>query len=105
MAAAVVLLFAFRSLIAAAVPLVVGVIGVACGVALFTLLGHVVGSPGFAVYLTIMLGLGVGIDYALLIVTRFRSALGRSRRRRTWRRPSRRRCAPPEGPCCSPASS
>ncbi|TDD37494.1 MMPL family transporter [Nonomuraea terrae] len=73
--AAVVLLVAFRSLIGAVLPLVVGVIGVACGVALLSVLGHLVPTPGFGVYLTIMLGLGVGIDYALLIVTRFRTAL------------------------------
>ncbi|GAA2819416.1 MMPL family transporter [Nonomuraea rubra] len=79
LAAAVVLVFAFRSLIAAAVPLIVGVIGVACGVALFTLLGHAFSGPAFSVYLTIMLGLGVGIDYALLIVTRFRTALEESK--------------------------
>ncbi|MFC5829932.1 MMPL family transporter [Nonomuraea insulae] len=75
LAAAVVLLVAFRSLIAAAVPLIIGVTGMACGVALLTLLSNVVSTPGFAVYLTIMLSLGVGIDYALLIVTRFRTAL------------------------------
>ncbi|MGP4098867.1 MMPL family transporter [Nonomuraea sp. KM90] len=75
LAAAVVLLVAFRSLIGAAIPLVVGVVGVTCGVALLTVLSNVVGTPSFAVYLTIMLGLGVGIDYALLIVTRFRTAM------------------------------
>ncbi|MEO3792293.1 MMPL family transporter [Nonomuraea sp. B10E15] len=75
LAAAIVLLVAFRSLIATVLPLVIGVVGVACGVALLTVLGHLVDTPGFAVYLTIMLGLGVGIDYALLIVTRFRAGL------------------------------
>ncbi|AQZ64151.1 Integral membrane protein [[Actinomadura] parvosata subsp. kistnae] len=74
-AAAVVLLVAFRSLVAAVVPLIVGVVGVTCGVASLSLLGHVVSGPGFGRYLTIMLGLGVGVDYALLIVTRFRTAL------------------------------
>ncbi|MEV4177384.1 MMPL family transporter [Nonomuraea sp. NPDC049709] len=75
LAAAVVLLVAFRSLIGAAIPLVIGVVGVTCGVALLAVLSNVVGTPSFAVYLTIMLGLGVGIDYALLIVTRFRTAM------------------------------
>ncbi|MEU8245589.1 MMPL family transporter [Nonomuraea sp. NPDC048916] len=74
-AAAVVLLVAFRSLVAAALPLIIGIIGVTGGVALLTVLRNVVPAPDFAVYLTIMLGLGVGIDYALLIVTRFRSCL------------------------------
>ncbi|MEV0594913.1 MMPL family transporter [Nonomuraea cavernae] len=74
-AAAVVLLVAFRSLVAAALPLIIGITGVTGGVALLTVLRNVVPAPGFAVYLMIMLGLGVGIDYALLIVTRFRSCL------------------------------
>ncbi|MBF8193253.1 MMPL family transporter [Nonomuraea sp. K274] len=75
LAAAIVLLVAFRSLIATVLPLIIGVIGVVCGVSLLTVLGNVVDTPSFAVYLTIMLGLGVGIDYALLIVTRFRTGL------------------------------
>ncbi|NRQ35517.1 MMPL family transporter [Nonomuraea sp. NN258] len=75
LAAAVVLLIAFRSLIATALPLVIGVVGVTCGVASLSVSSHLVDVPSFAVYLTIMLGLGVGIDYALLIVTRFRSSL------------------------------
>ncbi|MFB9470055.1 MMPL family transporter [Nonomuraea salmonea] len=75
LAAAVVLLVAFRSLIAAALPLVIGIVGVTCGAATYGLLSHLVSTPGFGVYLTIMLGLGVGIDYALLIVTRFRTEL------------------------------
>ncbi|MFI7701323.1 MMPL family transporter [Nonomuraea sp. NPDC049480] len=75
LAAAVVLLVAFRSLIGAALPLLIGIVGVTCGVALLGVLGNVVSTPSYAVYLTIMLGLGVGIDYALLIVTRFRAGL------------------------------
>ncbi|MFD0663549.1 MMPL family transporter [Thermocatellispora tengchongensis] len=75
LAAAVILLVAFGSLIAMALPLFTGVMGVACGVALLTLARHLVPTADFAVYLTIMLGLGVGIDYALLVVTRFRTGL------------------------------
>ncbi|RBQ17381.1 MMPL family transporter [Spongiactinospora rosea] len=75
LAAAVILLLAFRSIIAMALPLLVGVVGVACGVSLLTLVQNVVSMPSFAVFLTIMLGLGVGIDYALLVVTRFRTSL------------------------------
>ncbi|HLU73704.1 MAG TPA: MMPL family transporter, partial [Nonomuraea sp.] len=70
-----ILLYAFRSLLAAALPIAVGVVGVVSGTGLLALLGHLVATPDFAVYLTIMLGLGVGIDYALLIVTRFRAGL------------------------------
>ncbi|MER5646448.1 MMPL family transporter [Streptosporangium sp. NPDC002524] len=79
LAAAVILLVAFRSLIATALPLLTGVTGVVCAVSLLSLLGNVVPTPGFAVYVTIMLGLGVGIDYALLVVTRFRTSLGEGR--------------------------
>jgi RND superfamily putative drug exporter len=75
LAAAIILLIAFRSLIAMALPLLVGVAGVVCGASLLALLGNLVPTPEFAVYLTIMLGLGVGIDYALLVVTRFRTSL------------------------------
>ncbi|MDF5753331.1 MMPL family transporter [Spongiactinospora sp. TRM90649] len=75
LAAAVILLLAFRSLIAMALPLLVGIVGVVCGVSLLALLQNFAAVPSFAVFLTIMLGLGVGIDYALLIVTRFRTAL------------------------------
>ncbi|MFI0355244.1 MMPL family transporter [Actinomadura sp. 9N407] len=75
LAAAVILLVAFRSLIAMVLPLAVGVLGVICGVCLLLLLQNLVPVPDFAVFLTIMLGLGVGIDYALLVVTRFRSRL------------------------------
>ncbi|MDA0635230.1 MMPL family transporter [Nonomuraea sp. MCN248] len=75
LAAAVILLYAFRSLLAAALPIAIGIVGVVSGTSLLTLLGHLVPAPDFGVYLTIMLGLGVGIDYALLIVTRFRTGL------------------------------
>ncbi|WP_203981906.1 MMPL family transporter [Sphaerisporangium rufum] len=75
LAAAVILLLAFRSLLAMLLPIVIGVVGVVCGRSMLTLLGHLVPTPGFAGYLTIMLGLGVGIDYALLVVTRFRTSL------------------------------
>ncbi|MEU7001852.1 MMPL family transporter [Nonomuraea sp. NPDC046570] len=75
LAAAIILLVAFRSLIAMALPLLVGVIGVACGICLLILLRHLVPAPGHGVAMAAMLGLGVGVDYALLIVTRFRTGL------------------------------
>ena len=77
LAAAVILLMAFGSLIAAGLPLLVAVVGVGCGAALLVLLRHVVAMPDYAVYVTVMIGLGVGIDYALLVVTRYRAALAR----------------------------
>ena len=56
----------------------------------------------FAINLVTAMGLGLGIDYALFIVSRFREELARGCRRRTT--PSSARCAPPDAPSCSPAS-
>ncbi len=71
-AAVVVLLLAFGSVFAMAIPLIGAVLALAVGVSLVGLLTHVVtiGTPGPVV--AAMIGLGVGIDYALLIVTRHR---------------------------------
>jgi len=74
-AAAVVLLIAFGSLLAMGLPLVTAVLGIAAGLSLIALLGHVVSAPSFSSIIATMIGLGVGIDYALFIVTRFRESL------------------------------
>ncbi|MFW6091961.1 MAG: MMPL family transporter, partial [Actinomycetota bacterium] len=71
-----ILVVAFGSLIAAGLPLLTALSGVAVGAAVVMLASNVVSMPNFAISLTIMLGIGVGIDYALLIVTRYRTALG-----------------------------
>ena len=73
--ALVILLIAFGSLIAAGLPVVTALAGVGVGVAIVFLLSNIVAVPNFAVSLTAMLGIGVGIDYALLIVTRYRTGL------------------------------
>ena len=74
-AAAIVLLIAFGSLLAMGLPIVTAVFGIASGLALIALLGHVFPAPGFAPIIASMIGLGVGVDYALFIVTRFRESL------------------------------
>jgi uncharacterized membrane protein YdfJ with MMPL/SSD domain len=74
-AAAVVLLIAFGSLLAMGLPLVTAALGVGAGLSLIALLGHVVPAPSFSSIIATMIGLGVGIDYALFIVTRFRESL------------------------------
>lgn len=71
-----ILVVAFGSLIAAGLPLLTALSGVAVGAAVVMLASNVVSMPNFAISLTIMLGIGVGIDYALLIVSRYRTALG-----------------------------
>jgi putative drug exporter of the RND superfamily len=78
-AALLILLIAFGSALAAGLPLAVA--GVGLGVALggVWLLANVLEIPDFGVQLATMIGIGVGIDYALFIVTRFRSALAEGR--------------------------
>jgi RND superfamily putative drug exporter len=74
-AAAIILLFTFGSAVAMGLPLVTAVFGLGTAIALGELLRHVVDVPDWAPPTAAMVGLGVGIDYALLIVTRFRSNL------------------------------
>ena len=74
-AAAFVLLIAFGSLLAMGLPVVTALFGIGCGLALIALLGHVFPAPSFSPIVAGMIGLGVGVDYALFIVTRFREAL------------------------------
>src|SRR6478735_4236120 len=72
LAAVVVLLLAFGSLLAMGLPITTALLGLAAGVGLIGLGSHVIDMPNFATELALMIGLGVGIDYALFIVTRFR---------------------------------
>jgi len=71
-AALVILLITFGSLLAAGMPLVTAGLGLITGVALIGLSTHVLSVPNVSTDLALMIGLGVGIDYALFIVTRFR---------------------------------
>lgn len=73
--AVLVMLVAFGGLVAAGLPLVTALITVACGLGLFGLAGHAVNMPSMAATLGTMIGLGVGIDYALFLVTRYRTLL------------------------------
>ncbi len=71
-AALIILLFTFGSLVAAGMPLVTAGFGLITGVALIGLATHVTSIPNVSTDLALMIGLGVGVDYALFIVTRFR---------------------------------
>ncbi len=73
--AALVLLLTFGSIVAAGLPLATALFGLGVSSALIGLLAGVMDVPDWAPALASMLGIGVGIDYALLIVTRYRSAL------------------------------
>ena len=74
-AAAVILLIAFGSLLAMGLPIATALLGIGAGLSLIGLLGHVFPAPSFSPIIAGLIGLGVGIDYALFIVTRFREGL------------------------------
>jgi RND superfamily putative drug exporter len=71
-AAALILLLTFGSLVAAGMPLITAGFGLISGVALIGLATHLTSIPNVSTDLALMIGLGVGVDYALFIVTRFR---------------------------------
>jgi RND superfamily putative drug exporter len=74
-AAAVILLVAFGSVVAAGLPLLVAIVSLGISASLIGLLAALTDVPDFAPAVAGLIGIGVGIDYALLILTRFRSAL------------------------------
>ncbi|MGH9080105.1 MAG: MMPL family transporter, partial [Acidimicrobiales bacterium] len=75
LAAMLIMLIAFGSVVAMGLPILTALFGIAIGFALEDLLSHVLNVPIFAPEMLAMIGLGVGIDYALFIVTRYRQGL------------------------------
>ena len=75
LAAFLVLLYTFGSLVATMVPIIVAVFALAVGSALVGIASNSIMMADFAPILASLIGLGVGIDYALFIVTRFRRAI------------------------------
>jgi RND superfamily putative drug exporter len=73
--AVIVLVFTFGSFVAMGMPILTAIFGLACGLSLITLLSHLINVPTIAPTLATMIGLGVGIDYALFIVSRYREYL------------------------------
>ena len=71
-AAMIILAFTFGSLVAMGLPIISAVFGLAAGLSLIVILGHVVSVPSIGPTLATMIGLGVGIDYALFLVSRHR---------------------------------
>ena len=72
LAAMIILFITFGSFVAMGLPIVTALLGLGTGIALAGLASQLIGMPSFAIELAAMIGLGVGIDYALFIVTRFR---------------------------------
>ena len=75
LAAIIILLLTFGSAVAMGVPIVTAIFSLATAISCITILGHVFGIPDTGPVLATMIGLGVGIDYALFIVTRHREGL------------------------------
>ncbi len=75
LAAVVILLITFGSAVAMGLPLLTALFALGVGLSLVTLGTHVFDTAEFAPQLAAMIGLGVGIDYALFILTRFRNGL------------------------------
>ena len=75
LAALVILVFMFGSLLAAALPLVTALFAVGSTLGVIVLASHLVDLPSYAPPLMMLVGLGVGIDYALLIFARYRGEL------------------------------
>jgi putative drug exporter of the RND superfamily len=76
-AAIVILLFTFGTVVAMGMPILTAILGLVSGLSIIALLGEVVDVPTTAPALATMIGLGVGIDYGLFMVTRHRSQLAR----------------------------
>jgi len=75
LAAIFILLIAFGSVLAMVVPIIVALAGIAVGLPLIGLLTHAYPLQSFSTTLATMIGIGVGIDYALFVVTRYRQGL------------------------------
>ena len=77
LAAMVILLLTFGSFVAAGLPLITAGLGLITGIALVGLATRITSMSNVAPELALMIGLGVGVDYSLFIVTRFREAYAR----------------------------
>jgi RND superfamily putative drug exporter len=77
LAAMVILLLTFGSLVAAGLPLITAGLGLITGIALVGLATRITSMSNVAPELALMIGLGVGVDYSLFIVTRFRESYAR----------------------------
>ena len=73
--AIIILILAFGSVLAMGLPVGNALFGIGIGVSIITLLTNVLPVPDFTTFIGVMIGLGVGIDYALFIVTRYREQL------------------------------
>jgi RND superfamily putative drug exporter len=80
-AAAIVLFIVFGSFTAMLLPLITAGLSLGCGISVVGLLSHAINIATFSNELALLIGLGVGVDYALFIVTRYKQALSRGESR------------------------
>jgi putative drug exporter of the RND superfamily len=74
-AALIIMLLAFGSVVAMGLPVITALAGLGIGIAVLELITHLLVVPNFSPEMAAMIGLGVGIDYALFIVTRYRQGI------------------------------
>ena len=74
-AAVIILIFAFGSVLAMGLPIGTALFGLGVASALVSIASNLISMPDFTTAMVAMIGIGVGIDYALFIVTRFRDNL------------------------------
>ena len=98
----ILLLVIFGSLTAACLPLAIGALAILGSFTALRLLTLITGVSVFSLNITTILGLGLGIDYGLFLVTRFREELRRAPARSRTRSPAP--WPPPAAPSWSPAS-
>lgn len=79
LAAIIIMLVAFGSVVAMGLPIITALFGIAIAFAVLDLLSRAITTPVFAPEMMAMIGLGVGIDYALFVVTRYRQGLAEGR--------------------------
>ena len=96
LAAIVILLLAFGSVIAMGLPIGTALFGLGIGMGIVGLASNAFAIPEFGPQMAAMIGLGVGIDYALFIVSRYRENLHAGRSPRT---PWSTRSTRPAGRC------
>ncbi len=75
LAAIIILVLAFGSVLAMGLPIGTALLGLGIASAIVTIISNVIGMPDFTTSMVAMVGIGVGIDYALFIVTRYREGL------------------------------
>lgn len=74
-AAMIILIIAFGSVLAMGLPIGTALLGIGIGVGSVTLFSHLTTVPAFGIEVATMISIGIGIDYALFIITRYRDGL------------------------------